>query len=79
MFINEQRLEGAHITLEPLHAGHIEALKQAVTEGQGWDVWWLDMTQVALNQRGVGLRPRAQGNVGLLVADILDIVVELDG
>ena len=40
MFIQEQQLEGQHVRLEPLNAGHIEALAQAVRDGQGWTLWY---------------------------------------
>ncbi|MCP1313423.1 MULTISPECIES: GNAT family N-acetyltransferase [unclassified Halomonas] len=40
MFITEQQLEGQHVRLEPLNAGHIDALAEAVRDGEGWGLWY---------------------------------------
>lgn len=40
MFITEQQLEGQHVRLETLSAGHIEALAEAVRDGEGWGLWY---------------------------------------
>ncbi|WP_447553824.1 GNAT family N-acetyltransferase [Vreelandella sp. EE22] len=40
MFIKEQQLEGQHVVLEALNAGHIEGLARAVNDGEAWKIWY---------------------------------------
>lgn len=47
MLIKEQCLEGRHVALEHLHAGHIEPLERAVEEGQAWKLWYANVPQPA--------------------------------
>ncbi|MGP9568336.1 GNAT family N-acetyltransferase [Halomonas sp. AOP12-C2-37] len=43
MFINEVRLTGKHVTLEPLSKSHIEPLKEAVLDGEPWKIWYANV------------------------------------
>ena len=33
-------LEGAHVALEPLQAGHADALLEAASDGELWNLWY---------------------------------------
>jgi RimJ/RimL family protein N-acetyltransferase len=40
LWITAERLEGAHVVLEPLRLDHIAPLVQAVNDGEAWRLWY---------------------------------------
>ena len=40
LWITAERLEGAHVVLEPLRLDHIAPLIQAVNDGEAWRLWY---------------------------------------
>lgn len=37
------RLRGAHVTLEPLQAGHAAGLREALAQGRLWELWYTNV------------------------------------
>ncbi|WP_447956186.1 GNAT family N-acetyltransferase [Vreelandella sp. EE7] len=72
MFIKEQQLEGQHIVLEPLNAGHIEGLARAVSDGEAWKLWYASVPHpddmAAFVERGMDAA--AAGNLAYAVRHI---------
>ena len=40
LWITAERLEGAHVVLEPLRLEHVSPLIQAVNDGEAWRLWY---------------------------------------
>ncbi|HEX6136994.1 MAG TPA: GNAT family protein [Casimicrobiaceae bacterium] len=77
-FIEPVTLRGAHASLEPLAAGHLDAIRAAAADGALWELWytsvpapdatpqWLDATLAMREQQGAmpfAVRDNASGEV----------------
>ena len=49
-------LEGAHVTLEPLQAGHADALLEAASDGELWHLWYTAVPGPETVRRGLDHR-----------------------
>lgn len=68
-WITAERLEGAHVVLEPLRLDHIEPLVQAVNDGEAWRLWYAAVPNPAQMQNYVeqALEASQRGDIAYAV------------
>lgn len=69
MWIEEKRIEGEHVILEPLTTAHTAALSEAVKEGEGWKLWYASVPRPEQMPDYVeaAMAAAAQGNIAYAV------------
>ena len=73
-FIEPVTLTGRHVQLEPLAAGHHDALADAASDGELWKLWYTSVPtpQAMRGWLETALSMRAQGDLAFAVRDMRD-------
>jgi RimJ/RimL family protein N-acetyltransferase len=69
MLIQKQRLEGSHVVLEPMQIAHIQALQEAVLDGEAFNLWFANVPKPEDMQNYVeqAIKAMEQGNIAYVV------------
>lgn len=69
MWPTDKSLIGHHVTLEPLSATHINALQQAVKDGEAWKLWYANVPNPEDMERYVNtaISQGSEGNLAYAV------------
>lgn len=72
MFIPSGPLQGQYVLLEPLQREHTAALQQAVTDGEGWKLWYASVPEPAAMPEYVerAMLGAEQGNLAYAVRSL---------
>jgi RimJ/RimL family protein N-acetyltransferase len=73
-FIEPVTLTGRHVQLEPLAAGHHDALAAAASDGELWKLWYTSVPspQALRSWLEAALAMRAQGDMPFVIRDMRD-------
>jgi RimJ/RimL family protein N-acetyltransferase len=73
-FIEPVTLTGRHVQLEPLAAGHVDALVEAASDGELWKLWYTSVPspQAMGDWLETALSMRAQGDLAFALRDMRD-------
>ena len=73
-FIEPVTLTGRHVQLEPLAAGHHDALVAAASDGELWKLWYTSVPspQTMRNWLETALSMRAHDDLGFAIRDMRD-------
>ncbi|MGC0118101.1 GNAT family N-acetyltransferase [Pseudoalteromonas piscicida] len=69
MWLTDKPLIGHHVTLEPLSTTHINALQQAVKDGEAWKLWYANVPNPDDMERYVNtaISQASEGNLAYVV------------
>jgi RimJ/RimL family protein N-acetyltransferase len=69
MLIQKQKLEGVHVVLEPMQIEHIQALQEAVLDGEAFNLWFANVPKPEDMQNYVeqAIKAMEQGNIAYVV------------
>lgn len=69
MLIQKQRLERSHVVLEPMQIEHIQALQEAVLDGEAFNLWFANVPKPEDMQNYVeqAIKAMEQGNIAYVV------------
>lgn len=69
MLIQKQRLEGSHVVLEPMQIEHIQALQEAVLDGEAFNLWFANVPKPEDMQNYVeqAIKAMEQSNIAYAV------------
>lgn len=69
MLIQKQRLKGSHVVLEPMQIEHIQALQEAVLDGEAFNLWFANVPKPEDMQNYVeqAIKAMEQGNIAYVV------------
>jgi RimJ/RimL family protein N-acetyltransferase len=73
-FIEPVTLAGRHVQLEPLAAGHHDALVEAASDGELWKLWYTSVPspQALRSWLETALSMRAEGDMPFVIRDMRD-------